>query len=126
MEKPRHLKTQSFIHKKLFENITGFNELESRISALPTKQERGDAFEVFAEAYLATQKWVHKQRQKRRNNQLSEEQIRRLDQIGLIWNPSDSTWEEKFAELLIYKEINGHCNVPNHWSKNQQYRRMGG
>jgi hypothetical protein len=65
-------------------------------------------------------KWVHKQRQKRKNNQLSEEQIRRLDQIGLIWNPSDSTWEEKFAELLIYKEINGHCNVPNHWSKNQQ------
>jgi len=55
MEKPRHIKTQSFIHKKLFENITGFNELESRISALPTKQERGDAFEVFAEAYLATQ-----------------------------------------------------------------------
>jgi predicted helicase len=44
-------------------------------------------------------KWVHKQRQKRKNNQLSEEQIRRLDQIGLIWNPSDSTWEEKFAEL---------------------------
>ena len=55
MEKSRHIKTQSFIHKKLFENITGFNELESRISALPTKQERGDAFEVFAEAYLATQ-----------------------------------------------------------------------
>ncbi len=65
-------------------------------------------------------KWVHKQRQKRRNNQLSEEQIRRLDQIGLIWNPSDLAWEEKFAELLTYKKINGHCNVPNHWSKNQQ------
>ena len=55
MEKARHLKTQSLIHQKLFENLTGFNELESRISALPTKQERGDAFEVFAEAYLATQ-----------------------------------------------------------------------
>ena len=55
MGKPRHLKTQAFIHKKLFENIPGFNELESRISALPTKQERGEAFEVFAEAYLATQ-----------------------------------------------------------------------
>jgi hypothetical protein len=55
MEKSRHLKTQLFIHKKLFRNLTGFKELESRISALPTKQERGDAFEVFAEAYLATQ-----------------------------------------------------------------------
>jgi superfamily II DNA or RNA helicase len=55
MGKPRHLKTQLFIHQKLFENLTRFKELESRISALPTKQERGDAFEVFAEAYLATQ-----------------------------------------------------------------------
>jgi len=55
MEKSRHLKTQLFINQKLFENLNGFKELESRISALPTKQERGDAFEVFAEAYLATQ-----------------------------------------------------------------------
>jgi predicted helicase len=55
MDRPRHPKTRSFIQQKLFENLTSFKELESRISALPTEQERGDAFEVFAKAYLATQ-----------------------------------------------------------------------
>ncbi len=55
MDRPRHPKRRSFIQQKLFENLTSFNELESRISALPTELERGDAFEVFAEAYLATQ-----------------------------------------------------------------------
>jgi hypothetical protein len=63
-------------------------------------------------------KWVHKQRQKRRNSQLSEERICRLDQIGFLWDILDAWWEEKFAELLAYKEINGHCNVPRH-CKNQ-------
>ena len=42
----------------LFDAIGTFGELENRISALPTNQDRGDAFEVFAEAYLATQKIV--------------------------------------------------------------------
>jgi superfamily II DNA or RNA helicase len=40
----------------LFQNLESFAELEARISALPTPNERGDAFEVFAEAYFATQK----------------------------------------------------------------------
>lgn len=32
------------------------SEIEARISALPDEKSRGDAFEVFAEAYLATQR----------------------------------------------------------------------
>lgn len=39
-----------------FENLNSFPDLEARISALPGNKERGDAFEIFAEAYLATQK----------------------------------------------------------------------
>ena len=53
---PRHSKTQHFLSSKLFDGLDSFADLESRITALPTEKERGDAFEVFAEAYLATQK----------------------------------------------------------------------
>ena len=42
----------------LFTGLESFADLEARIAALPTQQDRGDAFEVFAEAYLATQKLV--------------------------------------------------------------------
>ena len=54
MDYPRHLKTRSCVQRGLFDGLTSFRELEGRISGLATKGERGDAFEVFAEAYLAT------------------------------------------------------------------------
>ena len=52
----RHSRAHHFSASGLFSGLTSFAELEQRISdRLPTPQERGDAFEVFAEAYLATQ-----------------------------------------------------------------------
>lgn len=54
MMSPRHPKTRSYFQRGLFDGLTSFRELEGRISGLATKGERGAAFEVFAEAYLAT------------------------------------------------------------------------
>jgi hypothetical protein len=56
--RPSHRRAGHFVTGGLFEGLQSFADLESRIVALPTQQERGDAFEVFAEAYLATQKLV--------------------------------------------------------------------
>ena len=56
MDAPKHPKARLLVGQKLLHNLTSFAELESRIAALPTDKERGDAFEVFAEAYLATQR----------------------------------------------------------------------
>ena len=53
MEKPKHPKARSLA--TFFCGLNTFSDLESRIASLPTEKERGDAFEVFAEAYLATQ-----------------------------------------------------------------------
>ena len=52
---PRHRKTSQFREAKLFHKLDSFSDLEERITTLP-KEQRGDAFEVFAEAYLAIQK----------------------------------------------------------------------
>src|SRR5204863_5436992 len=54
MMSPIHPKTRSYFQRGLFDGLTSFRELEERISGLATKGERGNAFEVFAEAYLAT------------------------------------------------------------------------
>lgn len=51
---PKHKKASYFFSKGLFSNISSFTELEKRIATIP-EIERGDAFEVFAEAYLKTQ-----------------------------------------------------------------------
>ena len=50
-----HPKAPLFANINLFADIKTFEELEKRISALSSDIERGDAFEVFAEAYLLTQ-----------------------------------------------------------------------
>ena len=52
---PKHPKAALYLQRKLFDSIARFTDLEQRIADLPTKQERGDAFEVFVEAYLSTQ-----------------------------------------------------------------------
>src|SRR6266550_6195735 len=54
MMSPTHPKTRSYFQRALFDGLASFRELEGRISGLGTKRERGAAFEVFAEAYLAT------------------------------------------------------------------------
>lgn len=56
MSKALHPKAAAFVSQNLFAGLNSFTELENRIAALPDKQSRGDAFEVFAEAYLATQR----------------------------------------------------------------------
>ena len=52
---PRHARANQFAQSGLFREVLTFTTLEARIAALPSKRERGDAFEVFAEAYFATQ-----------------------------------------------------------------------
>jgi superfamily II DNA or RNA helicase len=56
MSKALHPKAAAFVSQNLFAGLTSFAELENRIADLPDKRSRGDAFEVFAEAYLATQR----------------------------------------------------------------------
>lgn len=56
MDKPRHPKSKHFLGLRLFAGVRDFAELEQRIATLPNEQSRGAAFEVFAEAYLATQR----------------------------------------------------------------------
>ena len=56
MATARHPKATFFVQRQLFSGMTSFAELEQKIAALPDEQSRGAAFEVFAEAYLATQR----------------------------------------------------------------------
>ena len=51
-----HGKAAEFRSLGLFSGIQDFAELERRIEALADEKQKGDAFEVFAEAYLATQR----------------------------------------------------------------------
>jgi predicted helicase len=52
----KHPSAGKYIRLGLFRNLNSFPELEERISALPDKDDKGKAFEVFAEFHLATKR----------------------------------------------------------------------
>ena len=73
--------------------------------------------------------WVLQQRMKKRNNELSDEQIKRLDDIDFNWNPEatssspdDERWFEMLEQLAHYKEKFGVCNVSQ---LNNDYKKIG-
>ena len=56
MATPLHTKAAEYRKRGLFSGVRHFSELEWRIEALSDERQRGDVFEVFTEAYLATQR----------------------------------------------------------------------
>jgi hypothetical protein len=63
-------------------------------------------------------RWVDAQRRQYRllrdgkKTILSQERLELLNQLGMIWNIRDYSWEERYEELLEYYYQHGHVNVP--------------
>ncbi len=60
------------------------------------------------------------QRQFRRKGTLSKVRVKKLEELGLVWNSISGFWDRMFAALVDYKRKHGHCNVPNKWRGNRQ------
>jgi len=57
-------------------------------------------------------KWVQWQRQMYKKNRLSIEKIKKLNQIGFLWDLNENKWLEMFNYLLQYKEEFNNTEVP--------------
>jgi superfamily II DNA or RNA helicase len=66
--------------------------------------------------------WVAKQRfDKKKNRPILATRAHRLDEIGFTWAFSPPvSWEQRFDELLAYRQQHGNCNVPQHWKESKQ------
>jgi Helicase associated domain len=83
------------------------------------------------EGILPLGNWVSMQRTNK--NTMSTERKHRLDEIGFIWDPYESEWENGFSALEKFKEREGHCAVPRlhregtlslgNWVSNQRARK---
>ena len=82
--------------------------------------------------------WVNSQRTAHNGGTLSEERVRRLDDIGFDWGKARGprgtplSWDERFDELMKYKAEHGHCNIPQStgslgkWVDNQRHQKRKG
>lgn len=65
--------------------------------------------------------WVQSQKQRKIKGEITEEQLKLLENIGL-WQTAkiDRKWLDKYEELKKYKETHGHCDVPSKWKGNPE------
>jgi superfamily II DNA or RNA helicase len=69
--------------------------------------------------------WVSVQRQRRKQNQIADEEIRLLDLLGFTWKSRDvGTWEDRLEEIKEFKITNGHCDVPLNYPANPKLGRF--
>lgn len=58
-------------------------------------------------------KWVSNQRQQRKKNALTDEQVGLLDDVEFTWKHRDrGVWEDRLAEVVEFKAKHGHCDIP--------------
>ena len=62
--------------------------------------------------------WCNHQRGDYKNEKLSADRVKRLEQLGFVWHQFAAAWENKFAALSNYKQAHGDCNVPDRWKGN--------
>ena len=69
--------------------------------------------------------WVRNQRHQYRHlingrySSLTPERIQKLDDIDFDWGtPAEVAWRHRYEELVQYKKVHGHCNVPELWDEN--------
>lgn len=55
--------------------------------------------------------WLSNNRRSYRENKLSADRIKKLEALGVIWDPKDAQWPEKYEMLKKYYKKHGHCNV---------------
>jgi len=62
--------------------------------------------------------WVCGMRTRHNNCKLSKDRERQLEKAGFVWDPFEIEWQERYDELLAFKEAQGHCNVPATYKPN--------
>ena len=65
-------------------------------------------------------RWVAGNRQRYKKGTLNTDKIEKLDVLGFSWNPHDDYWEQIFQNLIEFKQVYNHCNVPLNYSNNPQ------
>lgn len=56
--------------------------------------------------------WLTIQRSARNQGKLSGEQIRVLDELGIIWDQAEATWLRAYADLRAFADEHGHFEIP--------------
>ena len=87
------------------------------------KAEHGDCNVPRSYANQTLGRWVNTQRKAFKNGKLSDERVRKLDDIGFEGEPRKKnehvSWTTRYDQLVSYKAEHGNCNVPQYYEANK-------
>jgi hypothetical protein len=70
--------------------------------------------------WVTDQRRQHKAWKQGQPSQLTKERRDKLSALGFVWQVRNRPeWDQRYSELLIYKEKNGDCKVPQHFKQNK-------
>lgn len=62
--------------------------------------------------------WLVKQRREKDN--LSEEQVAKLDALEIVWDPAGERWNAFYERVKAYYDVNGDINIPSAYDDGQK------
>jgi len=135
VRKQRTLQNKGLLSKERFQQLDqlGFVWGQLRTQTPLTWLQRFEQLKAFKERFghcnvtrgwkesPGLAQWVKKQRARRNKGLLSEDRIRRLEELGFVWGQPRtqtlSTWSQRFEQLCAFKNRFGHCNVKQDWEE---------
>lgn len=63
--------------------------------------------------------WITAQKQRYKNHELSKDQIKKLEELGIVWSINDEKWNQKYKLLEGYYQEHGNIDVPKEYEVNE-------
>ena len=69
--------------------------------------------------WVDTQRTQYRLRNEGKQTPLTEERIKKLEDLGFVWSHQGNSWDDRYIQLVEYKAEHGNCLVPQCYSKNK-------
>jgi hypothetical protein len=70
--------------------------------------------------WIRRQRYQHRLKYDGKHSSMTDEREATLEALGFIWDSHGATWEERWNELVAFKDQFGHCHVPACYPENQK------
>jgi hypothetical protein len=70
--------------------------------------------------WVKRQRYQYKLKGEGKHTTLTSERIGALDAVGFVWSSHNTSWEERYLDLVEFAARHGHCNVSSRFQQNPQ------